>query len=331
VSAKVKRRDFITLLGGAAAALSLPARAQQAKRPLVGYLAGAAPAAVVRSATSLGFFKGLRDQGYVEGQDFDLAQRFADGFLERLPALAKELVALKPDVLLAPTTLTALALRAATDSIPIVCPLLENPVGLGLVASENRPDRNVTGLLRYVDGLSGKHVELARDLIPTIARIGLLANVASADPAPRRDVEAAGLKLSIGIVLVEAEVPSDLDIAFPRLAREQVEAVIILHNPLFFSERRRIVTLAAASRLPTIWTAREFVEDGGVLSYGSDEADAFRRAAAYVAKILKGAKAGDLPIELPTKFELLINLKTARALGLAVPPTLLTRADEVIE
>jgi transposase len=237
----------------------------------------------------------------------------------------------KPDVLLAPTTLTALALRTTTDSIPIVCPLLENPVGLGLVARENRPDKNVTGLLRYVDGLSGKHVELARELIPTIARIGLLANVTSADPAPRRDVETAASKLSIRIVSVEVEVPSDLDIAFTRLAREQVEAVIILHNPLFFSERRRIVTLAAASRLPTIWTAREFVEDGGVLSYGSDEADAFRRAAAYVAKILKGAKAGDLPIELPTKFELLINLKTARALGLAVPATLLTRADEVIE
>ena len=326
----MKRRAFISLLGGAAAALPQVAHTQ-AKRPLVGYLAAAAAAAVVRSATSLGFLNGLRGQGYVEGQDFDLAQRFADGFLERLPALAKELVALKPDVLLAPTTLTALALRTTTDSIPIVCPLLENPVGLGLVARENRPDKNVTGLLRYVDGLSGKHVELARELIPTIARIGLLANVTSADPAPRRDVETAGSKLSIRIVSVEAEVPSDLDIAFTRLAREQVEAVIILHNPLFFSERRRIVTLAAASRLPTIWTAREFVEDGGVLSYGSDEADAFRRAAAYVAKILKGAKAGDLPIELPTKFELLINLKTARALGLAVPATLLTRADEVIE
>jgi putative ABC transport system substrate-binding protein len=303
----------------------------QVKRPLVGYLAGAAPAAVMRSSTSLGFLNGLRDQGYVEGRDFDIAHRFADGFLERLPVLAKELVALKPDVLLAPTTLTALALRAATGSIPIVCPLLENPVGLGLVASENRPDGNVTGLLRYVDGLSGKHVELARELIPGIARVGLLANVASADAAPRRDVEAAGSKLSISIVLVEASAPSDLDTAFPKLVREQVEAVIVLHNPLFFSERRRIVTLAAASRLPTIWTAREFVEDGGVLSYGSDEADAFRRAAAYVAKILKGAKAGDLPVELPTKFELVVNLKTARELGLDVPPTLLGRADEVIE
>jgi putative tryptophan/tyrosine transport system substrate-binding protein len=326
----MKRREFITLLGGTAAAWPLAARAQ-VKRPLVGYLAAAAVAAVVRSATSLGFLNGLRDQGYVEGRDFDLAQRFADGFLDRLPALAKELVALHPDVLLAPTTLTALALRAVTSSISIVCPLLENPVGLGLVASENRPNRNVTGLLRYVDGLSGKHVELARELIPAITRIGLLSNLASADPAPRRDVEAAGSKLSIRIVSVEAGVPPDLDIAFPKLAREQVEAVIVLHNPLFFSERRRIVTLAAASRLPTIWTAREFVEDGGVLSYGSDEADAFYRAAAYVVKILKGSKAGDLPIELPTKFELLINVKTAKALGLTVPPTLLARADEVIE
>src|SRR5262249_668641 len=225
----MKRRAFIALLGGAAAALPQVAHTQ-AKRPLVGYLAAAAAAAVVRSATSLGFLNGLRGQC----QDFDLAQRFADGFLERLPALAKELVALKPDVLLAPTTLTALALRTTTDSIPIVCPLLENPVGLGLVARENRPDKNVTGLLRYVDGPPGKQVEVARELIPTIARIGLLANVTSADPAPRRDVETAGSKLSIRIVSVEAEVPSDLDIAFARLAREQVEAVIILHNPLFF-------------------------------------------------------------------------------------------------
>src|SRR4051794_29211547 len=165
----MKRRDFIAGLAGAAA-LPLAARAQ-VKRPLVGYLAGAAPAAVMRSSTSLGFLNGLRDQGYVEGRDFDIAHRFADGFLERLPMLAKELVALKPDVLLAPTTLTALSLRAATGSIPIVCPLLENPVGLGLVASENRPDGNVTGLLRYVDGLSGKHVELVRELIPGIARV----------------------------------------------------------------------------------------------------------------------------------------------------------------
>jgi putative tryptophan/tyrosine transport system substrate-binding protein len=326
----MKRREFITLLGGATAAWPLAAQAQ-VKRPLVGYLAGAAPAAVVRSSTALGFLNGLRGQGFVEGRDIDLAYRFADGFLERLPALAKELAALKPDVLFAPTTPTALALRAVTDSIPIVCPLLENPVGLGLVAGENRPGGNVTGLLRYVDGLSGKQVELARELIPGVARMGLLANVTSADPAPRRDAEAAGSKLSITIVPVEVGVPSDLDTAFPTLVREQVEAVIVLHNPLFFSERRRIMTLAAAARLPTIWTAREFVEDGGVLSYGSDEADAFRRAAAYVAKILKGAKAGDLPVELPTKFELLINLKTAKALGLEVPPTLLARADEVIE
>jgi putative ABC transport system substrate-binding protein len=285
----------------------------------------------MRSSTSLGFVNGLRDQGYIEGRDFDFARRFADGFLDRLPALAKELVELKPDVVLAPATPPALALRAATGSIPIVCPLLENPVGLGLVASENRPGGNVTGLLRYVNGLSGKHVELAQELIPGIARVGLLANITSPDPAPRRDAETAGSNLSIKIVPAEVRTPADLDAAFPALVREQAQAIIVLHNPLFFSERRRIVTLAAAARLPTIWTAREFVEDGGVLSYGSDEADSFRRAAVYVARILKGAKAGDLPVELPVKFELLVNLKTAKVLGLTVPPTLLTRADEVIE
>jgi putative tryptophan/tyrosine transport system substrate-binding protein len=195
------------------------------------------------------------------------------------------------------------------------------------VVSENRPGGNVTGLLRYVNGLSGKHVELAQELIPGIARVGLLANITSPDPAPRR----AGSNLSIKIVPAEVRTPADLDAAFPALVREQAQAIIVLHNPLFFSERRRIVTLAAAARLPTIWTAREFVEDGGVLSYGSDEADSFRRATVYVAKILKGAKPSELPVELPVKFELVINLKTAKAVGLTVPPTLLARAEEVIE
>jgi putative ABC transport system substrate-binding protein len=245
--------------------------------------------------------------------------------------LAAELVRLKPDAILAPATVVALAARAATATIPIVTPLLENPVRLGLVASENRPGGNVTGLLRYVDGLAGKHLELARELIPRVNRIGLLVNVANVDPAPRRDVEAAGAAFGVKIDPVEVSTPNDLDAAFQKLAGEQVQAIILLNDSMFFSERRRILTLAAAARLPTIWTAREFAEDGGVLSYGIDEADSFRRAAGYVVKILRGAKPGDLPVELPVKFELVINLKTAKALGLTVPPTLLARADEVIE
>jgi putative ABC transport system substrate-binding protein len=286
---------------------------------------------VVRSTTNLAFVNALRDHGYVEGRDIDIAYRFAEGFFGRLPALAQELVRLKPDAILAPTPVVALAARAATATIPIVSPLLENPVRLGLIASENRPGGNVTGLLRYVDGLAGKHVELAWELIPGVTGIGLLVNVANVDTAPRRDVEAAGTALAVKIHPVEVATPNDLDGAFQRFVGERVQSVIVLNDSMFFSERRRLLTLAAATRLPTIWTAREFAEDGGVVSYGINEADNFRRSADYVVKILKGAKPGDLPVELPIKFELMINLKTAKALGLTVPPRLLARADEVIE
>jgi putative ABC transport system substrate-binding protein len=326
----MRRRDLIALLGGAAA-WPMTARAQQPQRPLLGYLAAAAPASVVRSNTNFGFVGGLREHGYFDGREVDIVYKFADGFFDRLPALAQELVRLKPNVIFAPTAVVALAARASTASIPIVSPLLENPVRLGLVASENRPGGNVTGLLRYVDGLAGKHVELARELIPGVTGIGLLVNVANVDTAPRRDVETAGRALAVEIHAVEVATPNDLDAAFQKLAGERVQAVIVLNDSMFFSERRRLLTLAAATRVPTIWTAREFAEDGGVVSYGVDEADNFRRAAAYVVKILKGAKPGDLPVELPIKFELIVNLKTARALGLTVPPTLLARADEVIE
>jgi ABC-type uncharacterized transport system substrate-binding protein len=327
----MRRREFITFLGGAATAWPLTTFAQGgAKRPLIGYLAGASSAAAERSSTMLRFLAGLREQGYVDGQNIEIVRRFADGFLDRLPALASQLAQLQPAAVLAPATEPALAMRAVSHTIPIVCPLLENPVRLGLIASENRPGRNVTGLLRYVDGLAGKYVELARELIPGIARVGLLAHV-NGNPESRRDVIVAGSSLGVAIVAVEVTTASELEDAFRRLSAANVQVVIILHNPVFFNERRRIVTMAAGSRLPTIWTAREFVEDGGVLSYGSDEGDSFRRAATYVVKILRGAKAGDLPVEFPTKFELLVNLKTARALGLEVPPKLLIRADEVIE
>jgi len=320
------------LRGFGASVISRPFGAiAQARRPLIGYLAAATAASVMRAATLPALIKGLRDQGYIEGRDIDIVYRFADGFFDRLPALAEELVRLKPDAILTPATISAQAVQTATMTIPIVCPLLDNPVRLGLVQSESRPGGNVTGLLRHVDGLGGKHVEIARELIPGVSRIGLLANVASAEATPRQDVELAAAKSAMNVVLGEVTAPNDLDAAFQRFARERAQAVIVLHDSLFFSERRRIVTLAAVNRLPTIWTTREFAEEGGVISYGLDEADSFRRAAAYLVKILRGAKAGDLPIELPVKFELVINLKTVRALGLDVPPTLLGRADEVIE
>jgi len=325
----MNRRGFITLLGGAAA-WPRAARAQ-ARRPLVGYLAGAASASVMRSTTALAFVNGLREQGYVEGRDLDIAYKFADGFLDRLPALAEQLVKLGPDAILAPTTFSAVAAKAASATVPLVCPLLENPVRVGLVASENQPGGNVTGLLRYVDGLAGKQVELARELIPGVTRIGALINSRNSDLTGWRDVETAGSALAVEVLPFEVGAPNDLDVAFAKIAGARVEAIVVLADPMFFSERRRIIISAAAARLPTIWSTRVFAEHDGLLSYGIDEADSFRRAAGYVAKILKGAKAGELPVELPVKFELLINLRTAKALGLEVPPTLLARADEVIE
>ena len=331
----MRRREFISLVGGTAASLAFRPQTvfaqASAKRPLIGYLAAATSSSVMRSATQIAFINGLREHGYLEGRDVDIAYRFSDGFLDRLPALAAALVRLKPDAILAPATITAQAVRAATTTIPIVSPLLENPVPLGLMASENRPGGNVTGLLRYVDGLAGKLVELARELMPGVTRVAVLMNATNSDITVRRDVEAAASAFAVKVVPVEVSTPNELAGAFQRVANERAQVTVVLADTMFFSEHRQILTLAAANRLPTVWSTRIFAENGGVLSYGIDEADSFRRAATYVAKILQGAKAGDLPVELPVKFELIINLKTAKALGLTVPPVLLARADEVIE
>ena len=327
----MRRREFITLLGGAAV-WPRAARAQApGRRPLIAYLAGASSASAFAS-TAPSLLKGLRDLGYVEGRDFDITYRFADGHMERLPELADEVVRLKPDIILAPTTTPALVAKQATVTIPIVCPLLENPVGLGLVASHNRPGGNVTGLLRYVDGLAGKTLTLATLLVPGAGRIGMLVNVGSAESIDqRRDMNDAAQKLPLKIVPAEVRKPDDLEAAFARLAGERADALVVLQDSLLFSEHRRILALAAAARLPAIWTTRLFAEAGGLIGYGIDEADSFRRAASLIDKILKGAKPSELPVELPTKFELVINLKTAKALGLEIPPTLLALADEVIE
>jgi putative tryptophan/tyrosine transport system substrate-binding protein len=331
----IPRRDFITLLGGAAAyALLLPraGRAQQpARRQLIGFLAGASSTSAF-SSTARSFLKGLGEQGFVDGREIDITYRFADGYLDRLPRLADELVLLKPDVILAPATPPALAAKRATATIPIVCPLLDNPVGLGLVSSHNRPVGNVTGILRYVEGLAGKNLEVATQLLPHATRVGLLVNVASTESVDkRRDTEVAAQKLPIKLVPVEVQSPDDLGGAFGTFASERVQAVVVLQDSMFFSEHRTIIALAAEHRLPAIWSTRIFAEAGGLISYGVDEADSFRRVAGYVGMVLKGAKPSDLPVELPTKFELIINLKAARALGLTVPDKLLALADEVIE
>jgi putative ABC transport system substrate-binding protein len=330
----VKRREFIALLSGAAAsscAWPFAAFAQPAaKRPRIAWLGGSLPRPAAKVVAA--FIEGMRALGYTEGRDFEMEYRWAEGYLDRLPALAEELVRRGTDVIVAGNIQAAVALRDATKTIPIVCALLDDPVGLGLIKSDARPGGNVTGLLTSLPGLPAKQLELARDLIPGAARIGLLVNPANvSNLSQRQETETAAAAMAVKLVPVETRTPEDLDPVFPALARERVDVVIVLRDPMFFSQRRTITAAALAARLPTIFALREPVDDGGLISYGINLAQNLRRAADYVVKILKGAKPGDLPVEFPTKLELVINLPTAKALGLTVPPTLLARADEVIE
>jgi len=327
----MQRRQFITLLGGAAAtqaALPRPARAEvSTKRPLLAVLAG-----VTRKEFPTSFMEGMRELGYVEGGNIDVAYRFADGHLERLPSLAEELIQLTPKVIVAALTPAAVAARTSTQTIPIVCPILADPIDLGLIASMSRPGGNVTGLMSRIDDLIGKQIELAAQLVPALVGVGLIVNVASSEVViARQEVERAGKRLGVKIVSAEVREPNDLDTAFKLLSNEHVQAVVILANAMLFQERGRVAELAAAARLPAVYGLREHVDAGGLISYGVNYAENFRRAAIYVVKILKGAKPSDLPVEFPNRLELVINLKAAKALGLDIPPTLLARADEVIE
>jgi putative tryptophan/tyrosine transport system substrate-binding protein len=327
----MQRRKFITLIGGAIAtqaALPQPARAEvSTKRPLLAVLAG-----VTRKEFPTSFMEGMRELGYVEGGNIDVAYRFADGHLELLPSLAEELIQLTPKVIVAAVTPVAVAARRSTQTIPIVCPILADPIDLGLIASMSRPGGNVTGLMSRIDDLIGKQIELAAQLVPALVGVGLIVNVASSEVViARQEVESAGKRLGVKIVSAEVREPNDLDAAFKLLSNERVQAVVILANAMLFQERERVAELAAAARLPAVYGLREHVDAGGLISYGVNYAENFRRAAIYVVKILQGAKPSDLPVEFPNKLELVINLKAAKALGLDIPPTLLARADEVIE
>jgi ABC-type uncharacterized transport system substrate-binding protein len=327
----MRRRKFITVIGGAVATqVALPrlTRARvSTKRPVLAVLAG-----VTRQEFPASFIQGMRELGYVEGGNFDVTYRFADGRLEALPSLAEDLVRLSPEVMLAAITPAAVALRRLTQSIPIVCPILVNPIELGLIESMSRPGGNVTGLMSRIDDLAGKQLELATLLIPALTRVGLIANVASDEPnMDRQELESAGKRLSIELVSAEVRRPNDLDAAFQRLSNEHVRALVILPDAMLFQERHRVAALAATARLPAVYGFRDHVDAGGLISYGVNYPENFRRAATYVVKIFGGAKPADLPVEFPSKLELVINLKAAKALGLAIPPTLLVRADEVIE
>jgi putative tryptophan/tyrosine transport system substrate-binding protein len=327
----MRRRKFISLLGGAAVAWPLAARAQiSTKRPLVAWLG----LGTERGSSGFvdPFLQGMRELGYVQGRDFDIVYRFAEGYSEQLPTLAAEVVRLHPAVVLAASSGPAVAAKKATATIPIVTPALADAVHLGLVASEARPGGNVTWIAPYVAGLPAKQMELAREVVPGAAHIGVLANLSDPKSPPQlQELETAGQELGVKVAVADMRTPDDLDGAFEALAHQHINVLIVLQTVVLLTERRRIAALTAATRLPAVYGYREHVDDGGLISYGVDLRACFRRGAYYVQKILSGVAPGDLPVEFPTKLELVVNLKTAKALGLEMPPLLLARADEVIE
>jgi putative ABC transport system substrate-binding protein len=327
----MKRREVITLLGGAAAALpSLVTLAQVPAKPArIGLLLAGSKTATQQRRS--GFPLGMRELGYVEGRDYTIEDRYADGDLARFPALVQELVQIKPDVILTGTTVGTLEVTRATRTIPIVGVSLTDPVGFGLAANLDRPGDQVTGILITSDGFAAKQVELMLDVAPSAKKIGMLVNVGNQSNAAHwQNVEAAASALALKLVTGEARAADDLDAAFQTLVREHAESMIVPPDGLFVSERRRIVMLAAAARLPALYPYREHVEAGGLMSYGVNLHESWRRAAGFVDKILRGAKPADLAIEQPTN-ELVINVKTAEALDIWLSPGLLVRVDELIE
>jgi putative tryptophan/tyrosine transport system substrate-binding protein len=321
------RREFVTLLGGAAA-WPVAARAQQPKVSRIGLLAPAPPTPAMLSA----FRDGLRERGYVEGQNLFIDARWPQGSFEQNPDIAAELVRSKVDVIVAWTTPSVIAARRATSTIPIVMVSVADPVGMGFVASLARPGGNITGVSNISNDLTGKQVELLMEIVPGMNHVGVVANLKN--PAVTlilRETEKAIHALGLQFEVVEASVPDEFDRAFARLSADGVKGVVLLADVSLIEHKQRIAKLAQEARLPTAFQRRENVEAGGLLSYGPNLNGQFRGAALYVDKLLNGAKPADLPVDLPTKFELVINLKTAKALGITVPPTLITRADEVIE
>ena len=327
----MKRRDFITLIGGAAAAWPLAANAQQKGRPLIGVLN---PGSTDTPGT-VGFYDGLRELGYTEGLNIAIERRYGDWNTDRFQQLAADLVRLKVDVIVVISTSPARAAKQATSTIPIVVGGMADPVGDELIASLSRPGGNITGNTFLGAELIPKRFGLLKDVMPGLSRVAALWHPAAYGKRTiegmLRETETAAQSLGLQLQLVPALGPGDLDGAFITMGRGHADAVILLPSPMLYGEHKHIVELAAKSRLPAMYAAREFVEDGGLMSYGASLPDLFRRAATYVDKILKGANPADLPVEQPTKLEFVFNLKTAKELGLAIPREFLLLADEVIE
>jgi putative tryptophan/tyrosine transport system substrate-binding protein len=329
----MRRREFITLLCGAAAAWSSVAATETArKHPAIGTFRQGTPRQNEGLRFRKSFFDGLQELGYMEGRDFDVVIRHA-GSTSELPKAAEQLVQLKPDVIFAAASATALAAKQATSTIPIVVGALGNPVALGLAETDfRRPSGNLTGIMPYVQGLPAKQLEFAREIVPNARKIGIVTDTSDIKATPQWDeINAAASKFEITIVGADARGPENIDPAFRKFKAEGVDVVIVLQASFLILDRTQIAIAAAATRLPTVFGYREHVETGGLISYGVNLDYCFHRAATYVYKILKGTPVADLPIEFPTKLELVINLRTAKTLGLTVPPTLIARADEVIE
>src|SRR5712664_2503997 len=322
----MKRREFI---GASAALLVLPRRSlAQGTRRRVGFLT----TGVVEPTVQKAWLDGLRNHGWIDGRSLIIEYRYAPS-QDRLPAFAAELVALSPDVLIAPNPPAAVALKSATASIPIVFVAVSFPERLGLVQSMSHPGGNITGLATFVPGFTGKIIEILREVVPTASKIAVLVNPGS--PTHRlivaEELPQTARNLGVALPIVEATTAEELDIAFASAAAQHADAIVVFGDPLTLRHAPRVVALTEKHRLPAIYLSRQFATNSGLIFYGHDINDLFLRAGGYVDKILRGTKPSDLPVEQPTKFELVINLKTAKALGLTVPPSLLVRADEVIE
>jgi ABC-type uncharacterized transport system substrate-binding protein len=327
----MKRREFITLLGGAAAAWPLAARAQQPMMPVIGLLDPRTPDAMADRLRA--FRLGLKDVGYVEGENVTIIYRFAEDQNDRLPELAAELVRRQVTIIAASATTAAPAAKAATTTIPIAFIAAQDPVRLGLVASLARPGGNLTGVNFFGGELTAKRLDLLHELLPRAVRVAALVNPADAANTASilRDVEAAARAIGLQVHVHNASTSREINAAFENVERDRPDALFVGANTFLNARRIQVVQLAAFRRLPAVYPTRDFVEVGGLMSYGTNVMDAFRQLGIYTGRILKGAKPADLPVVQSTKFDLVINAETARMLGLAVPPMLLARADEVIE
>jgi len=330
----MRRREFMTLVGGAAAGLAVPpaARAQQPAMPLLGVLSPASVSTGARNVAALR--QALRDLGYIDGDNIKIEYRFAAGSSERLAILAAELVALKPAVIVVGSTLGIVSASKATQTVPLIAVGGSgDPLQIGLAESFARPGRNVTGFILNVDQhILGKKLQLLRDAVPGISRVGIIGNPESpGDAAEWAIVPSAAERLGLKYQLFEVRSLDALDTAFAAAARDDMQGLYVSWSPVFNANRARVVAKAAALRLPAIYGFREFALSGGLMSYGPDLPDLYRRSAAYVDKILKGQKPGELPFQVAERYELVINLPAARALGLAIPPSLMARIDEIIE